>query len=221
MLQFLRTNAQFCPQTFDLGLEGMVRPLPLGFFESLVQLDSFRLAHRQRSERLLLYMRISIDQLDWTSENGEGGYTHMFIFEARELRGELVVQDLERFLVVHDPRLFVPDRVEVAVRVIKLGYQLDQGRATSARKDKTHSASSSSSLLFAAASSASISSSRISTGRTLLITYRHVLPCQDQIRMGRKEREHGRTRLLNRVHQFALDPFVEFLDPGNVLLFLR
>lgn len=114
MLQFLRTNAQFCPQTFDLGLEGMVRPLPLGFFESLVQLDSFRLAHRQRYERLLLYMRISIDQLDWTSENGEGGYTHMFIFEARELRGELVVQDLERFLVVHDPRLFVPDRVKVA-----------------------------------------------------------------------------------------------------------
>lgn len=46
----------------------------------------------------------------------ERGNTHMLIFEGRELRGELVVQDLERCLVVHDPRLFVPDRVEIAGR---------------------------------------------------------------------------------------------------------
>lgn len=38
--------------------------------------------------------------------------------------------------------------------------------------------------------------------------------------MEAEEAGDGKTRLLDRVHQFALDPFVEFLDPGNVLLFL-
>lgn len=42
----------------------MVRPLPLGLLEFLIQLDSFRLARRQRSERLLLHTTILTNQLN-------------------------------------------------------------------------------------------------------------------------------------------------------------
>lgn len=95
---------------------------------------------------------------------------------------EVLVHDLERLLVVHDPRLLVAQLVELAARSFRSVSWATQ--STSARER--------------------VKSDALVVVVLALLAY-----------VGRPDLAHD---LLDRVHQLALDPLVEALDAGDMLL---
>lgn len=140
----------------------------------------------------------------------------MLVFESAEALAQLVVEHLKRLFVMQDPRFFVPHRVEIA--------DVRAGQVSLTSRLRGIPAKSSLCCVWLADLSCLLAFRVL--GDLERLYFAHDLK---RIRVRKSTRPNVRhpsrqakgAHLLDRVHQLALHPFFQFLNPSDMFLLLR